>query len=233
MALGESAAKDVHRIWSALDFGRLRETWPGWLATMSATLTGYHQQSADDAALFYRATRQLELGDPGAAKVADPLPAEQVARSLGYSAAGVFNQRMRAGASPAVAQEKALTQTLGTSTRIVMDGQRSTVAQSAAADVATVGWYFKTKPDPCYFCALLASRGVVHHGDSFVLSDVRFVGEGTAKVHDHCRCILAPAFSRSMTLPAVATEAKRVYKDRGDGDPLNAFRKAWDARHTA
>lgn len=75
-----------------------------------------------------------------------------------------------------------------------------------------VGFARVTDSNPCYFCALLASQGAVYYsGESFseTNSKVRevkwtsagdkgakraFLGDGIAKVHDHCRCTLRPVF---------------------------------------
>lgn len=229
LAIRRDMARDVTRAWRVLDFQRLARTWPAWLTAVTTILTNYHQRSAADGALFYRATRQLELGDPGSASLADPPTDQWTARALGYAGPGVYDRQIRAGVTPQRAERAALTQVLGTSTRIVLDGTRTTVEQSAKADPEAVGWYFATDADPCYFCAMIASRGIVFKHDSFELSNAQFIGKGTAKVHDHCGCILAPAFSRSQRLPHTNRHAAFIWSQRGDGDALNAFRRAWEA----
>jgi hypothetical protein len=115
----------------------------------------------------------------------------------------------------------------------MLDGARTTVSDSAKADPKAVGWYFVTDGDPCYFCAMIASRGIVFKHDSFELSNAQFIGKGTAKVHDHCACSVAPAFSRSQRLPKTNRHAAFIWSQRGDGDALNAFRRAWEADRAA
>lgn len=231
VAIRNAALADIVKLWPLLNFARIDQAWDPWLRLVVPVLQRRHAMSSDSAALFYRASRQHALGDPGLAAVLADLPTEEwIARAIGYAAPGVYSRQVGAGRSPEQANKAALTQTLGTTGRIVLDGARTTVADTAKADPKAVGWYFQTDGDPCHFCAIIASRGIVFHADSFVLSDVRFIGKGTAKVHNGCACILGAAFSRTQELPEVNRQALQVYKDRGDGDALNAFRKAWDTR---
>lgn len=83
--------------------------------------------------------------------------------------------------------------------RHVQNGGRQTIADATKVDRLALGYVRVTKDKPCFFCAMLASRGKVFADDSFADSDPRFVGNGTAKVHDHCECAL-----------------KAVYVEKGD-----------------
>jgi hypothetical protein len=76
-----------------------------------------------------------------------------------------------------------------------------------------------TDDDPCAFCALLASRGLVYKAET-----VGF------EAHNDCACYGMAAFSRDIELPKVAQEAAEVYRNRGKGPALKAFRKAWESR---
>lgn len=58
------------------------------------------------------------------------------------------------------------------------------------------GYKRMTDDRPCYFCAILASKGNFYINPKW-LSDSNFKGEGDAKVHNHCRCMLVPVFSES------------------------------------
>jgi hypothetical protein len=134
----------------------------------------------------------------------------------------------------------ALSTTLGTASRIALDGGRTTTLDTVVTDPVAVGWYRVTDGKPCAFCALLASRGIVYKENSFVTSDVRFTGPGEFKVHNDCGCSVAPAFTRDHQVPSVSSEADRVYRDRNkilrelgkdpkDYTAIQAFRIAWAA----
>lgn len=80
--------------------------------------------------------------------------------------------------------------------RHVANAERDQIKQTAKADPRALGYIRTLGPDPCFFCAMLASRGPVYESDSFDDSDPRFEGPGSAKVHDNCSCGLRPVFTR-------------------------------------
>jgi hypothetical protein len=217
-------ARDVATGVAGLNFQHIGRSWPVWLRVMSALLGKYHGSRRRLAALFYRAARQAATGDPGdvtPVRLAPSPSDEWVSRALGYSAVGVYSEADgRPRRAPDVAGRSALTQTLGTSARIVQDGSRTTIVESAKADDKAVGWYRVTDGDPCAFCALMASRGVVYKSTT-----VDF------EAHNDCGCTSAPAFSRDIELPAVSREADRIY--RSGNASLSDFRKAWRQRNAS
>lgn len=228
-----AALADITQLWPLLNFERIDQSWQPWMRLVLPVLTKRHAMTSEQAGLFYRAARQHAIGDPGPAslpKLASPPTEEWVARAVGYSAPHVYARQINTGQTPEQANKAALTKTLGTTSRIVLDGARTTIEDTSKADPEAVGWYFQTDGDPCYFCAMIASRGIVFKDDSFEIADTQFVGKGTAKVHNHCACILAPAFSKTQDLPDISRQALEVYKNRGKGPALNAFRKAWESR---
>lgn len=72
--------------------------------------------------------------------------------------------------------------------RHAQSGGRNTIIEASRSDRLALGYVRVTKAKPCFFCAMLASRGIVFAEDSFDASDARFTGDGTAKVHDSCAC---------------------------------------------
>lgn len=236
LATRASAMQMIAHLWPTLNLENPSATWDQWLAAMSSLVTRFHQQMAQDAALLYRGTRQLELGDPGTAVLASPPSEDWMKQVLGYSAPGVYNIQRRNGAEPEAASRQALATTLGSSTRVMLDGARETTAQSAVADVVPVRYYRVTDGDPCYFCALSASRGAIFHSldSAGRKANADFVGEGDFKFHDNCGCTAAPAFGSARILSPTALHAKTVYEDSTKGvngkDKLRAFRRAWESR---
>lgn len=209
--------RDVARLWPALDVKRLDETFPGWLRAMALLVGNYHGQSAQAAARFYRAARAQATESPAPASLvalaAKPSP-EWMSKAFGFSGPGMLSRdQVRPGT--------ALSTTLGTASRIALDGGRTTVLQTVKKDPVAVGYYRLTDGQPCAFCALLASRGVVYKKHT-----VDF------KSHNDCGCFGAPAFSHDQELPEINQRAAQVYLERGKGPTLVAFRKAW-AEHQA
>ncbi len=229
LAIRAQLLRDVTQLWPMLDRKRLDETWPGWLRAMSLLVRNYHGQSAQAAAAAYRAARERATLSPAPRSLihlAPPPPQEWLDKAFGYSGPGMFQRDI---ARP----NTALSTTLGTASRIALDGGRTTTIETLKADPVALGFYRVTDGAPCAFCALLASRGVVPKSTlylsehSFDASNARFEGPGVAKVHNFCGCSMAPVFSRDQELPDVNQKAAEVYANRGDGDALNAFRKAW------
>lgn len=231
LAIRARLLQDVVRLWPALDRHRLSDTFPSWLRAMMTVTRLYHRESASAAARAYKAARshatQLPAPD-GLIRLPSAPSDEWLTRAYGYAGPGMLT---RDTARP----NTALTTTLGTAARLAAAGGRTTTVGTVLHDPETVGWYRVTDGNPCYFCALLASRGVVYKAHSFDSSDARFHGPGEFKVHNNCGCDAAPAFRDGPPLPDVTSEARRVYNDSTGGMPnkdrLQAFRKAWDARN--
>lgn len=221
--------RDVLRLWPLLDFRNQGGTWPGWLAAMSTLLNRYHSRLATDAGLFYRGMRQLELGEPGTAVLADLPSPEWQSAALGFAGPGTYNNNVSKGVPEQEARKTALSVVVGTSARIAMDGARTTVVESAKFDDRPVRFYRITDDDPCAFCALMASRGAVYHS-------AQAAGEMNS-YHNDCACTVAPAFTRRHELTGIAAEASDIYANLPSGlsspERLKAFRKAWNERQKA
>jgi hypothetical protein len=214
--------RDVTRLWPILDRKRLDETWPGWLRAMSLLVRNYHGQSAQAAASAYRAAREQATHSPAPRSLIRlaPEPSQDwLDKAFGYSGPGQLHRDV---ARP----NTALTTTLGTASRVALDGGRTTIIGTTLEDPVALGWYRVTDGNPCAFCALLASRVALKGRGSLYHS------EETAgfKAHDHCACVAAPLFSHDQELPDISQEAADVYANRGDGPALKAFRKAWESR---
>jgi hypothetical protein len=94
------------------------------------------------------------------------------------------------------AKEIAARNIAGATIRHVSNGGRQTLVDATERDTKALGYVRVTKDKPCFFCAMLASRGLVFAEDSFDASDPRFTGDGTAKVHDNCSCTMKPVNRR-------------------------------------
>lgn len=223
LALSAAVARDVARLWPNLDRKRLDATFPDWLQMMVALVERFQAMSATAASIYYAETREAHLGIPTPDSLLRlaPTPSEDwVAKAFGYSGPHLLKDG-------AWQDSSALSTTQGTAIRIVQSGARDTVIDTTNADPKAVGWYRVTDGDPCAFCALLASRGVVYRSEK----------SASFKSHNDCGCTAAPAFSRGQSLPDISGEALRVYQDSTAGIPNNqriaAFRKAWNARTRA
>jgi hypothetical protein len=131
----------------------------------------------------------------------------------------------------------------GAGVKFALNGGRGEVQQLVISDARerirnrqTIGWARFTEDSdtgPCYFCALLASRGAKYlDATSFDVSSNRirepvpedrrrgnarttrraFLGDGVAKVHDHCKCSLRPVYREQDSMDARAKYFLRQYK---------------------
>lgn len=112
----------------------------------------------------------------------------------------------------------------GAGVKFALNGGRGEVEQLVLLDATerlknrqVIGWARFTEDSgtgPCYFCALLASKGAVYLTDtsfsrsnSMIREPVQnprgnnrrkrraFIGDGPAKVHDHCKCTLRAVYT--------------------------------------
>lgn len=135
-----------------------------------------------------------------------------------------------------VEDRKAETRIIGSVERHVQDGGRETLQRGAAEDRVALGWVRITDGDPCYFCAMLASRGLefgAYGEDSFARSDARFVGDGKIKVHDHCSCHPKAVYSEDDPFLKDAERFEEMWREysRGGGAfAIKTFRQAYEGR---
>jgi len=132
-------------------------------------------------------------------------------------------------------RETALRSVGGAVARHAQNGARQTTYDNIQADPVCLGYLRVTKSDPCYFCAALASRGIIYGEDSFDESDPRFTGNGTAKVHDSCACALKPVYTDSdeYTVDAANFEAlwfEGSVPTGNSSDPMYNFRRYYEKR---
>lgn len=217
-----------------------------WLEIMVPRLMRASDASADRAAAYYTGVRRLEVPDaepfrPEAAKgMIDPGVRKSLLTVGPYAYTNKATQIRRLDVSPQ--QEKALlreakqvaTKTLAAATmRHAQAGGRQTIHDASEQDRVALGWVRVTKADPCFFCAMLASRGLNYRAfkeGAFDQSDARFTGDGDAKVHDNCGCSLKPVYAEND--PLVARTAK--FADQwsmwgaGGGDAALRFRRGYE-----
>lgn len=122
-----------------------------------------------------------------------------VRRSLAITGPVRYDRALDAGQPEPAARAAARNAVTGAAVRHVLNGGREAGLAVAQGDPRALGYYRVPKPNACFFCLALASRGIDYKGDSFDASDPRFEGSGTVKVHDSCGCVMLPAYSRTVT----------------------------------
>jgi hypothetical protein len=216
-----------------------------WLNLMIPRLITVSDVGARTAAEFFAEVRRLEIGAAGYA----PTPSlgtidDGVRKSLLTVGPYAYTNKMKQIESLQVGpqQKKAMeveakkltTEAIGASVlRHAQAGARQTIFDNATRDRVCLGYIRVTKPKPCYFCAMLASRGLQYRPyseDAFAESDARFTGDGNAKVHDKCGCSLKAVYADNDPLVERTEEYADLWSrwGAGGGDAELRFRRGYE-----
>lgn len=222
------------------------ESVNAWLAIVVPRLISGSDSGARRAAAYFDVLRRVEV--PTAPRYA-------AVPSLGVVDAGVAKSLMAVGPGDYMNKAKVIRQldvspqqerallaeakqvTEGklaqAAVRHAQAGGRQTVYDNSERDRVALGWVRVTRPQPCWFCAMLASRGLQYRAfkeGSFDASDAQFTGDGNAKVHDKCGCSLKPVWTTNDPL----VEKTEAFADlwarwgAGGGDAALRFRRGYE-----
>lgn len=215
-----------------------------WLDIMIPRLIRSADTGAERARVFFDTVRRVETGQTFGATPALGTVGEGVRKSLltvgpyDYTNKAIEIRRLDVdpGQKQALLTEAKQVTTKKIASAVVrhaQTGSRQTVFDNAARDETALGWVRVTQAKPCYFCAMLASRGLQYRPfreDSFVESNARFTGDGNAKVHDECGCSLKPVFSDNDPLVDRTQEFADLWQTwgAGGGDAALRFRRGYE-----
>ena len=151
----------------------------------------------------------------------------------GFSEGFVYDDKSPAAVPKQKILEDGIVRASGAAVRHVTTAGFDQIKRNVQADAAALGWYRTTKTGCCFFCAMLASRGMVYKEKSFEASNARFKGPGEQKVHDRCGCGLRPVYTMDDELPDQTEEFEQLWADSADGSGKQAilnFRRAYEGR---
>jgi len=116
------------------------------------------------------------------------------------------------------ARDESFVESSGAATRQVLTGGRQSLLTLLDEDPQAVGWARVTDGDPCSFCAMLSSRGIVYNTET----------SAAFQAHDGCACTAEPAYSRGAPLPGRAAEFQRLWNEHIRGRYSGAeARRQW------
>lgn len=181
--LRAATLRDWRRLWPALDWTDLDRTFPAWLQAAVTLVQRDRLRVAGLASAYLRAHR-MAAGLPGevAVRMAAETPREHLETSLRVTTLVAAKKAAAAGQTLAQAKANTFVQSSGAASRLVLDGGRQTIRQTALADPRTEGWRRITSGG-CDFCRMLAGRGAVYRSET-----VDF------RSHDHCACTAEPVY---------------------------------------
>jgi hypothetical protein len=96
--------------------------------------------------------------------------------------------------------------------KLVTDTGRQQLVQNTLADRRATGWAREARPDSCWFCAMLATRGAVYKS-AWAAGRRTYLGVDTNSYHTHCHCAVEPLFGGTYTAPAHVQEWEQLWKD--------------------
>lgn len=135
---------------------------------------------------------------------------EDRAAQISLNVAGPLGQKYKRsrGQRREQAQRNSFVESSGAASRHVLTGGRKSLLTLLEQDRQIVGWVRVTDGDPCAFCAMLASRGIV-----------RYKSEAAAKfqAHDHCACTAEPVYDESAPWPGRAREFRDLWDEHISG----------------
>jgi hypothetical protein len=217
-----------------------------WLSLVIPRIIAASDTGARTAAQYFAAMRRIEVptATPFAPRASLGAVDDGVRKSLMAVGPGDYMNKARdiRSLEGTPLQEKALLAEAKQVTSVKLaqavvrhaqTGGRQTVYDNAEADRTALGWIRVTRADPCFFCAMLASRGIHYRAfteGAFDASDARFSGEGDAKVHDKCGCSLKAVYAEEDPV----LERNQTFIDMwerwgaGGGDAVVRFRRAYN-----
>jgi hypothetical protein len=174
-------------VWPMLSLDDIDGTREQWLTEAVAPVLAGAATSAQIAARYYQAFRQVEIAEPVPPSVGEIRAAPNVARAtVTLDLAGPVALKQAISRGSQTPKRDALARMLGDSQRLVLDGGRSTLASQVHTDQRGRAYARVTSGKACAFCLMLASRGAVYAKDT-----------GDFDAHGTCACSIEPQFDAS------------------------------------
>lgn len=211
----------MRSIWPLLDLTALDATTERWLSAAEPIINTQRRRSAALAGDYYRSFRAIEAGSADVDVILEgPVDPAAVRTSLRVTGPVSIKQQMLAGLTLARASDISQATSAGAAMRHALNAGRDTLANTIVADEAAIGWARVTSGSPCWFCAMLASRGPVYSADS-----VDF------EAHDNCSCSIEPVFRRRSSWPPGSQRWRDLWDQAKaePGDTSRNFRRLVEA----
>jgi hypothetical protein len=222
-----AAAQTLLAFRHLLDPLRLDKTFPVYAGVAGRILNQSRQVTSALGRAFYIAHRRASgvLGDAPEIARAGALAPAQVTTSLLFTGPITIREALGRGATLPEAVAAAQKRTSGAAYRHAADGGRQTIVAAAASDPEALGWARVTDGDPCFFCAMLSSRGPV-----YLSQESATLAQDSTRYHDHCGCYAAPVYTHDAPWPGNGREYQKLWAEATRGKhgqaAINAFRQA-------
>lgn len=161
----------------------------GLTAALIALAAQYQRASASLGASFFEEERRAAGFRDRFTLRLEPPNTQQLGSSLGWATRDL--------ADDPIDLDAVLNRVEHTATRLALEGGRATVERAAGNDRQCVGYVRDAMPNCCWFCAMLATRGVDEDTGVGIYRSKRTARykHGTSDpYHDSCRCMPLPIF---------------------------------------
>lgn len=130
--------------------------------------------------------------------------------------------KIKRGRSEREARDASFVESSGAASSQVLTGGRQSLLRLIEADTRLEGYVRVTDGDPCYFCAMLASRGPVY----------RTPKRASFSAHNHCACTAEPVYTSDTAWPGRSREFQQLWnryiRGRYSGDEaIRQWRKIY------
>ncbi|MFJ3632001.1 hypothetical protein [Streptomyces sp. NPDC090112] len=249
--ISESLLERVASWWRGLSPQRAAEGSSAVVREFQALVSSSRSRSYAEGVKFHNAARETATGEPAPESTWDgrDLTAEAgQSRTSYYVHTAPLREEMKRGRLDDPEFLKTLDETMESAGRnlardagrLAEAGGRDALAEARGNDAEVIGYYRKTDPDPCGFCAMLASRGLVYTESRNSSRRTRswVNDQDPDQYHPDCHCQTLPLF-RGVSMPADDARRRDEYLARwnataGSGaDQLKAFQQEFDAERKA
>ncbi|WP_455907361.1 VG15 protein [Streptomyces goshikiensis] len=234
----ESLVGRVMSWWRGLTPQRAAEGSPAVVREFQALVSSSRTRSHAEGVKYHNAAREAATGKPAPESV---WAGRDVSAEAGQSKASFYvhtaplRKELQRGRLDDPEFLKSLDETMSKAGRnlaldagrLAESGGRDALAEARENDAEVIGWYRKTDPDPCGFCAMIASRGAAY--SKYMEPD---------QFHRGCHCQTLPLF-RGVEMPAEDAAKRDEYLARwnatdGSGaDQLSNFQREFNAERKA
>jgi hypothetical protein len=221
LRLAAQTISQMRAAWGLLDPADLDATFEQWLRVAVPVVQANRVVSSRLAGAYLAAFRHVELGSIAASVpvvLAAPVDVKAVTTSLLVTGPWSMKTAMTRGVARDQAADVAQARTAAAGMRHALDGGRTTILDTVAADRHALGWARVASGNACAFCAMVASRGP------------DYTSEATAnfEAHDGCQCGAEPVYQADAAWPSNSQRYRDLWDEHAAGadDPLNSFRRA-------
>lgn len=194
-----------------VDVHDLRGSLGPYKAAVAALVQHYGSASASLSRDHYAAMRaKAGITAPFRIPTVNPAPTEQVDASIGWATRDLWDSRLLKAPEefdPTPILDAAQTKVGGAASKLALDAGRAETISATESDRTALAWARVARPDACWWCAMLATRGAVYTSAASAgrikASDALRVAGMPARdakgfvnrYHDHCHCTVEPVFT--------------------------------------